>query len=205
MIPKYNIPKVKGQCLYCGQKFRYVYESKPKRFCNMTCYHNLYRLNRPRKVTEHQRRIQREYRIKNHARLREYEKAYAKIFKVKVNARNRRWFNSLPSDNNYKIRCKLSKNILSALKGKKKFAGTIELIGCSVDELKLHLSSKFKPGMSWANHGFRGWHIDHIIPLASDLVCGLHCEFNLRMMSARENLTKSNSFDPWSFVHELPA
>ncbi len=26
---------------------------------------------------------------------------------------------------------------------------------------------KFLPGMTWANHGRRGWHIDHIIPCAA--------------------------------------
>jgi hypothetical protein len=31
----------------------------------------------------------------------------------------------------------------------------------------MHLESQFKPGMSWKNHGPKGWHIDHIKPLAS--------------------------------------
>lgn len=36
------------------------------------------------------------------------------------------------------------------------------------------------------------WHVDHEIPLKHPLVCGLHNEFNLRVIPARENQSKSN-------------
>jgi hypothetical protein len=41
------------------------------------------------------------------------------------------------------------------------------MLGCTIPELKAHLEKQFKPGMSWSNYGYRGWHIDHIIPLSS--------------------------------------
>lgn len=37
-------------------------------------------------------------------------------------------------------------------------------------------------------------HVDHEIPLKHSLVCGLHCEFNLRVIPARENCEKKNKF-----------
>lgn len=35
-------------------------------------------------------------------------------------------------------------------------------------------------------------HVDHFYPLTSDLVCGLHNQFNLRIIPAVENLSKGN-------------
>ena len=50
----------------------------------------------------------------------------------------------------------------------KKLFHSVELIGCSIFDLKAYLASKFTEGMSWENYG--KWHIDHIIPC---------CAFNL--------------------------
>ena len=41
--------------------------------------------------------------------------------------------------------------------------------------------------------GFK-WHVDHIVPLVSDKVCGLHWEANLRVIPATLNLKKHNNF-----------
>jgi hypothetical protein len=74
---------------------------------------------------------------------------------------------------------------------------TINLIGCTPNELKVFLEKKFKVNMSWENYG--EWHIDHIIPLSSakteeDLYKLCHYT-NLQPLWAKDNLSKSNKLD----------
>lgn len=40
------------------------------------------------------------------------------------------------------------------------------------------------------------WHVDHIVPLKSELVCGLHCESNLQVIPYKVNISKGNSWWP---------
>ncbi len=50
-------------------------------------------------------------------------------------------------------------------KEKTKSKKTIELIGCSWEELKIHIENQFVDGMNWDRRN--ELHFDHIVPLAS--------------------------------------
>ena len=66
------------------------------------------------------------------------------------------------NDPNFRMRGCLYGRVRDALKHNYKSAHTMELIGCTIPELWIHLESKFKPLMTRENHGL--WHLDHIKP-----------------------------------------
>lgn len=87
---------------------------------------------------------------KNRLKLKEsgYQKRYAK----------EKWDNDIE----YRLTKLLRGRVRAAITKGYKSAHTLELLGCSIDELKVHLEQQFEPGMTWDNYG--EWHIDHIIP-----------------------------------------
>jgi hypothetical protein len=72
--------------------------------------------------------------------------------------------NFLKNNITLRIRKNLGRRLHHALKGENKSTSILNLIGCSLEELKNHLESQFTNGMSWENYKYDGWHIDHRIP-----------------------------------------
>lgn len=81
---------------------------------------------------------------------------------------------------------------------KSKESKTKDLIGCSPAQLRMHLESGFKKGMTWDNYGTH-WHVDHVLPCASfdhsDPRQVAQCWHwtNLAPLEATKNLEKSDS------------
>ena len=90
------------------------------------------------------------------------------------------------------------------LKNNPKVGSAIDDLGCSVDDFKRYLESKWLPGMSWDNYGRKSdtvcWEIDHILPLSSFNLSNIE-EFkkanhytNLQPLWSIDNLKKSNKY-----------
>ncbi len=122
---------------------RYVSENidKIKKYRNSKAYKN------------GQKTYMKSWRKDNKEKLIEYKKNYHNKIEMK--------------DPTFRILHSLRGRLLQSLKNNVKIKHTIEFIGCSVEDLKLYLESKFKDNMSWENYGRKGWHIDHIKPCSS--------------------------------------
>jgi len=90
----------------------------------------------------------------------------------------------------------ISNRVRKALKQDKK-EGSLEYLGCDINEFKQHIQTQFKEGMTWDNHG--EWHIDHITPIKygnptlEEVIERLHYT-NTQPLWASDNMTKGNRF-----------
>lgn len=112
--------------------------------------------------------------------------------------------NRFKTDPLYALQMTCRRRILCAMAkgGYKKSTKTEKMLGCSFDEFKVYLESKFEPGMTWENRGLYGWHIDHIVPLSSakdqDELEKLCHYTNMQPLWAKENYSKGSKLP-----HEL--
>ena len=158
------------------------------------------------KYKEYQRKYQKEYRKTHKEDSREYYKEYTKTDKHKKK-RNKRLKKKRDTDLKFRLDGIMATTISKALRGKKAGRKWEELVGYSVEDLMIHLESKFEPWMNWDNYGvyeegkFK-WHIDHIKPKSLfNYTYPEDKEFkecwalkNLQPLEAIENIKKSNKY-----------
>lgn len=90
------------------------------------------------------------------------ELAKTKEFKQARRERSKTEWNKLKLDPTYRLIKSIRSKVSLLTKGVR---GSLRYLDFSKEQLKAHLESKFKPGMTWENYGRGGWHIDHIIPI----------------------------------------
>jgi hypothetical protein len=151
------------------------------------------------------------YYTKNEEKIRQRQRGYYACNAKKISEYQKRWKREHPGvlwerikkDPHKKLRHELSSAICNRLKHRKVTkAGKsiLDFLPYTIDQLITHLEKQFKPGMSWKNHCFRGWHIDHKIADSKfNYKSVTDSEFrkcwaldNLQPLWWRENLTKSN-------------
>jgi len=139
--------------------------------------------------------LQKKYCNDNSDALRSYRKQYYKNNSESINSKITQ---KKRTNVSFKLACALRTRLGKFIKRGPKRGSAVSDLGCTITELKQYLESKFQEGMTWDNHGFYGWHIDHIIPLASfDLTDREQflkaCHYtNLQPLWAKDNLKKGD-------------
>ena len=164
-----NKEKRKITYLNNKEKIKIYLENNKEKIQKKSKEYNIkyYELNR-QKILNYQK----EYRIYNIDYEKEYERKYRENNKSKGSEYNR---NRKKYDILYKFSLNIRNNIYVAFKNKgyKKTSKTKEILGCSFEELKEYIESKFENWMNWDNKGLYngefnyGWDVDHIIPISS--------------------------------------
>lgn len=157
-------------------------------------------------VIERNIKYQKEYRINNEDQLREQKKQYTADPKNKEHKREYdKIHNPYRYKNNttYRITKLLRGRVRNAIKDNIKSASTMELLGCTVEELKIHLQKTADdnyPDKNFDinNYDSKLWHIDHIKPCSKfnmeDPEEQKKCFHytNLQILTAEDNLKKYN-------------
>lgn len=105
------------------------------------------------------------------------------------------------TDLSFKMKQILRSRLRKALSNNWKAGSSVELLGCSIEEFKIHIEKLFKPGMTWNNWAQDGWHVDHILPLDSFNLSDPEelkkaCHFsNLQPLWYNDNCSKSNKVE----------
>jgi hypothetical protein len=140
---------------------------------------------------EESRARAREYARRNPEKIKQRNQKYAE----RNRERERRYRKKLRQKNPMvALRMSLRTRMWSAFVRQrfKKPNRTEAILGATVAEVRRHLESQFREGMSWENYG--KWHVDHIVPLASaqtvEGVVALCHYTNLQPLWAEENLRK---------------
>ncbi len=99
----------------------------------------------------------------------------------------------------FRLRSNLRSRLYHAVKSGQKTGSAVKDLGCSIEDFKKYIESKFSTGMNWENYG--KWHLDHIIPISKfDLDNRKQflraCHYtNLQPMWSIDNIRKSNHCD----------
>jgi len=151
----------------------YYKEYRTINIAHMREYEKEYNL----KHAEHIKIIKKKWRLRNKERMKEWGRAWRlknkdhrkeqqKEYRLKnKERRNEHARERYQNDPNFRIIINLRTRLTKVLKGTRKSARTIKLLGCTIEELWQHLesSSTWEPWMTRENYGRSGgWDIDHI-------------------------------------------
>jgi hypothetical protein len=159
-------------CKVCGTSDNI----QPKtRYC-YSCYREnekkVYQKNRIKRLAK-----VKEYDLANKDIDKEYHKSYYLKNKEKINKYNNEYKkHKYDTDPLYRLKHNTRVHIKKCImkQGYTKNSKTYDILGCTYDEFKIYIESKFEDWMTWDNYGKYkknkynlGWDIDHIIPTST--------------------------------------
>jgi hypothetical protein len=159
---------------YDKNKEKIKEENKIKYKTTRNEYHKKYQEINKEKIKAYRK----ENYLKNKEVIDKKNKEYQKINKEKYNKYQKEYKNNrMNNDILFKISCNLRCLIKYSFKSKgyKKNSKTEKSLGCTFEEFKIYLESKFEPWMNWENYGNpvdgildfnKNWDIDHIVPMS---------------------------------------
>jgi len=164
------------------------------------CHKKYCEINRE-KIKEYQKEYSKKYYELNKIKLINKQKEY-----IKNNKENRKkyhkeyMFNRRKLDKlfnfNHNIRNIISKSFKRNINNFDKTKNTESILGCTIEEFRIYIQSKFKEGMSIENHG--EWHLDHIKPLklatTEEEIIKLNHYTNFQPLWAIDNLRKGSIY-----------
>ena len=151
------------------QKWKNYHKSQCKECINLSRqeYHKKYRLENSDQIKSRQI----EYKTNNIEKRKETQKKWSD---KNPNYMKEYQENRLKNDTLFKlsrsIRTRISKSI--SRQKFRKTSKTSEILGCSFEEFKIYIESRFESWMNWNNRGLYnselnyGWDLDHIIPIS---------------------------------------
>ena len=150
-------------------------------------YLSMYYLKNKDRYRDAKKEAIKKWRLNNKLRVSLYNAKYSKSHRCEINKREK---DRRDNDPIYKMKINIRRRIRKFIINK--IGNTTDILGCSYDEVRVHISNNFKEGMSWDNYG--EWHIDHIKPLAlahtEEETYDLCHYTNLQPLWAIENLKK---------------
>ena len=134
--------------------------------------------------TEKKKEINRKWYAANPEKQRKANRKWKAANPEKVKEFNRKWYVANPekvreiqrkyaaykraTDPNFRLIKNMRTSLCNSIKGRRKSAPTMKIIGCTVEELFKHFEScsTWEPWMTRENYGKGGWDVDHIIPIS---------------------------------------
>ena len=203
---KNKVKRVKVQipCKICGSMEPYKFRFRSQ-LCG-ECYNRWWWQTYAGKYAECREQARDKYNSENKELIKKRDQERYVRDKEKILARKRERKDILnaqhkeryETDIQFRLRNVLRKRLKHALKKNTKTGSAVRDLGCSIEEFKNYLESKFTSGMTWENIG--KWHIDHIKPLIlfdlTDIEQLKHaCHYtNLQPLWAEEHMRKGITY-----------